>query len=152
MPQKFSCILIALLVVGCDRGEKSKGTGNTMQPFAAGQVWTYNTRPEEEASRIIICRVEADSKLGQIVHIHVNGVRLKNKHAPGGSSDQIGHMPYSGEALRKSLRNLESTGAALPAFEDGYQEWRGAFVKGKAGVWTAPVSEAIAGIESGLNQ
>ena len=123
-----------------------------MQPFVPGQVWTYNTRSGEEASLIVICRVETDPKLREIVHIHVNGLRFKNKHAPGGSSDQIGHMPYSGEALRKSLTKLEATGAALPAFEDGYQEWRSAFDKGEAGVWTAPVSEAIAGMESALNQ
>jgi len=123
-----------------------------MQPFAAGQVWTYHTRPGEEASRIVICRVEPDPNLGQIVHIHVRGLRLLNKHAPSGSSDTVGHMPYSGEALRKSLTRLESTGTALPAFEDGYQQWRTAFEKGEGGVWTAPVSEAIAGMESALNQ
>lgn len=123
-----------------------------MQPFAPGQVWTYSTRPGEEASRIVVCRVEADEKVGEIVHIHVNRVRLKNKHAPGGSSDQIGHMPYSGEALRKSLTKLESTDSMLPNFENGYQEWRSAFDKGKASVWTVPLSEAIAGMESVLNQ
>ena len=123
-----------------------------MQPFAPGQVWTYTTRPGEQASRIIVCRVEADPRLGQIVHIHVKGVRLKNKHAPGGVSDQIGHMPYSGDALRKSVTTLESTNAALPSFEEGYREWRSAFDKGGAGVWTAPVSEAITGMESALNQ
>jgi hypothetical protein len=149
MPQKVLCILFVLLLVGCDGGETSMATGNTMQPFAPGQVWTYNVRPGEEASRIVICRVETDPKLGEIVHIHVSGLRFKT---PGGWSDQIGHMPYSGEALRKSLTKLESAGDALPTFEDGYQEWRGAFDKGKAGVWTAPVSEAISGMESALNQ
>jgi hypothetical protein len=152
MPQKLFLILVALLLVGCGGGKTSTATGNTMQPFVPGQVWTYNTRPGEDASRIVICRVETDPKLGEIVHIHVKGVRLKNKHAPGGTSDQIGHMPYSGDALRKSLMRLESTGTALPNFEDGYQEWRGAFDKGKAGVWTASVSEAITGMESALNQ
>jgi hypothetical protein len=152
MPQKLPCLLIVLLLVGCDRGEKSTLGGNAMQTFATGQVWTYNTRPGEEASRIVICRVESDPKLGQIVHIHVKGVRIKNRSAPGGSNDQIGHMPYSGEALRKSLIKLESTGTPLPDFEEGYRQWRGAFDKGKAGVWTAPVSEAIAGMETALNQ
>lgn len=152
MRQNLTCILIALLLVGCDSGKTSTKMENTMQPFAPGQVWTYNTRPGEEASRIVICRVETDPKLGEIVHIHVNGLRLKNKHAPGGASDQIGHMPYSGEALRKSLTKLESTGTVLPSSDSGYQEWRGAFDKGKAGVWTASVSEAIAGMESALNQ
>ena len=123
-----------------------------MQLFSAGQVWTYNTRAGEDSSRIIICRVEEDPNLGQIVHIHVNGLRLKNQRAPSGYSDQIGHMPYSGNALRKSVSKLESTTVALPAFEEGYQQWRGAFDRGKAGVWTAPLSEAILGMESALNQ
>ena len=64
-----------------------------MQPLAAGQVWSYATRPGEEASRIVICRVETDPKLGEMVHIHVRGLRFKNKHVPGGFSDTIGHMP-----------------------------------------------------------
>jgi hypothetical protein len=122
-----------------------------MQPFSPGQVWTYATRPGEEASRIIICRVESDPKLGEIVHIHVNGLRLKNKRAPGGIGDQVGHMPYSGEALRKTLTKLESTGATLPDFEGGYQQWRAAWDDGKAGVWTASVSDAITGMESAMN-
>jgi hypothetical protein len=152
MPQNLTWILIALLFVGCDRSEKSTATGNTMQPFAPAQVWMYQTRPGEEASRIVICRIETEPKFGEIVHIHVTGLRFKNKHAPGGSSDQIGHMPYSGDALRQSLTKLESTEAALPAFEDGYQQWRSAFHKGNAGIWTAPVSEAIAAMETALNQ
>jgi hypothetical protein len=152
MWQKLTYILTALRLVGRDGGKASTATGNTMLPFAPGQVWTYKTRPAEEASRILICRVEADPRLGEIVHVHVNGLRFRNKHAPGGSSDQIGHMPYSAEGLRRSITKLDSTGDALPAFEDGYQEWRRAFDAGKAGVWTAPVSEAIAGMESALNQ
>jgi hypothetical protein len=152
MPQKLPGLLIALLLIGCDGVERSKTTGNSMQPFVPGQVWTYTTRPGEEGSRIVICRVEEDPKLGEIVHIHVNGVRLKNKHAPDGFSDQIGHMPYSGDALRKSVGKIERAGTALPHFEDGYQEWRSAFDNGKAGVWTASVSEAIAGMEAALNQ
>jgi hypothetical protein len=48
-----------------------------MPPFTPGQIWTYNTRPNEQSSRIIICRVESDPNLNQIVHIHVTGIRLK---------------------------------------------------------------------------
>jgi len=123
-----------------------------MPPFAPGQIWQYNTRPTEQASRIIICRVESDPNAGQIVHIHVTGIRLKNKHAPGGASDQVSHMPYSAEALQKCLTHLESTTTKLPDFEDGYHEWRTAFDQHQAGIWTAPIAQAIAGIESALNQ
>lgn len=122
-----------------------------MDAFAEGQVWTYRTRPGEDASRITVCRVEADPKLGEIVHIHVSGLRLKNPRVPGGFSDAIGHMPYSGKALRDSVVAQESATAKLPAFVDGYREWRSSFDDGKAGVWTAPLSEAIAGMEAALN-
>ena len=56
------------------------------------------------------------------------------------------------KALRRSVTTLESSGAALPAFESGYQEWRTAFDDGKAGVWTAPVSDAVATVESAMTQ
>jgi hypothetical protein len=61
-------------------------------------------------------------------------------------------MPDSAQALQKCLINLESIAPTLPDFEDGYNEWRAAFDLHKAGVWTAPVAEAIAAVESGLNQ
>ena len=122
-----------------------------MHSFESGQAWAYDTRPGEEASRIVVCRVDRDPGLGEIVHIHVNGLRLKNPHAPGGASDRIGHMPYSADALRKEVKKLESTHPAMPPFEDGYQQWRAAFEEGKAGVWTLPVKEAIAGMEAALN-
>ncbi len=149
---RASAIMIPLVLLGCDRGDRTNTSINTMSPFTVGQVWTYHTRPQEEASRIIVCRIESDPKLGQIVHVHVNGLRFRNSQAPGGYSDQIGHMPYSAVALRDSVVSLESSGAELPDFEEGYQQWRSAFDSGKGGVWTAPVSEAIAGMESAINQ
>lgn len=149
--RRFASIVILLLITGCDRPGEPAVRRDIMQDFSPGHVWVYDTRPGEEGSRIIVCRVEADPKIGEIVHIHVNGLRLKNKHASGGFSDEIAHMPYAGDALRKTVTKLESTAVALPAFEDGYREWRSAFEDGKAGVWTASVAEAITGMESALN-
>lgn len=120
--------------------------------FEAGQVWTYETRPNEVESRIIVCRVKSDAKLGEIVHVQVNGLHFNNNRVPGGYSDTIGHMPYSGDASRSCLLELEGSGAELPAFEEGYQQWKSAYDSGNAGVWTAPVSEAIAGMEAAVNQ
>ena len=121
------------------------------KPLEAGQVWTYKTRPGEEASRIIICRIEQDPRLGEIVHIQVGGVDLMTKQGPQGVN-VIGHAPYSGEALRKDLISLEAAGVALPDFEGGYADWRAAFDEGNAGVWTAPITTMIGGIERAMNQ
>ena len=123
-----------------------------MQGFAAKQVWSYQTRSGEEASRIVICRVESDQRLGAIVHIHVNGLRFLNSRFPGGSSDHIGHLPYASAELKKCLTKLEGTVAELPDFNDGYQKWLAEFLKGQAGIWTIPVAEAIGTLEEALNK
>jgi hypothetical protein len=123
-----------------------------MEPFAAGQVWTYKTRSGEDASRVVVCRVETDPKLGEVVHIQVNGLKLQNKHAPEGFSGVIGHLPYSADALRKSVTKLEATGTKPPEFEEGYKTWRAAFEQHKAGVWTVGVAEAVATMERAMSQ
>ena len=119
--------------------------------FEPGQLWVYKTRPGEKDSRLVICRIETDEKLGQIIHIQLVKVKVKNKNAPGGVSQVINHLPYSGEALRASVVRLQTILPQLPPYEEGYQTWRAAFVEGKAGVWTIPVAEAIEGMEKGLN-
>lgn len=119
--------------------------------FEPGQVWTYDARPGEESSRVVICRVDHDARLGEIVHIHVRGLRVSNQRAPGGVSHEIGHLPYDAAALRSSLASLEATEADLPRYEEGHEEWRQAFDAGKAGVWTIPVREAIVLMESILS-
>jgi len=37
--------------------------------FHSGQVWQYNTRPNEKSSTLTILEVESVPKLGQIIHI-----------------------------------------------------------------------------------
>jgi hypothetical protein len=122
--------------------------------YATDRSWAgvdVQDRRGEEGSRVVICRVEDDAKFGQIAHIHVNGLRMEVPHVPDGPIEEVGHMPYAADALRGSLVAVESMGD-IPAFENGYRQWRDAFERGKAGVWTAPVAEAIAGLEAGMNR
>src|SRR5688572_12477161 len=119
LPALFALVLLA---AGCERPPgRSPDTA-----FEPGQVWTYWTRAGEEGSRVIVCRVEdGGGSVGQIVHIHVTGLRMKKKDAPGGQVDHVPHMPYSADALRRSVRKLEATGKALPpSFEEDYHQWR----------------------------
>lgn len=82
------------------------------------------------------------------MHIHVNGLMIKNKRASDGLTRTAEHMPYTTSALQACVMTLESTGAPLPAFKDGYREWQNA----KGGAWTVPVADAIAGMEEVLNK
>jgi len=82
------------------------------------------------------------------VHIHVNGLMIKNKRASDGLTRTAEHMPFTANTLRACVVALESTGSPLPSFEDGYREWQ----KAKGGAWTVPVADAIAGMEEVLNK
>jgi hypothetical protein len=50
-----------------------------MSEFCAGQVWSYTTRPGEEGSRLTVCMVESNDKIGSFVHIHVEGVAIGSR-------------------------------------------------------------------------
>ena len=118
--------------------------------FKVGQVWAYQTRPYEIGSTLTIVRTEADNRLGNIIHIQ--DVRMKNPHHKLGLSSVVSHLPCSEEAISGSVIGVVREGAALPDFEEGYQEWRAAFDAGQAGVWGVPVAKMIDAMESVLNQ
>lgn len=45
--------------------------------YEPGQVWSYHTRPGEEASRLTVLRVEPYGKPGDLaVHVRVDGVSV----------------------------------------------------------------------------
>ena len=41
--------------------------------FRVGQVWRYQTRPGEGASRVIIGRIERIEGIGKVVHVEAHG-------------------------------------------------------------------------------
>ena len=139
-------LLTAALVV------MSVAPGEAQGAFAPGQVWTYQTRVGEEQSTLTIVRVETLPKLGMVVHVSLNGLRVKNPQAPGGRSATIGHLPFSAEAVQKSVVRKVRDGAPLPSFEEGYREWRRAVDGGRGGVFTTSVAEAVTYVEKTLNQ
>ncbi len=118
--------------------------------FAAGQIWSYQTRPNETESRLTIVRVDDDDEYGTIVHIFISGVEIPNADAPDGKTTYIAHMPYAEDALEQCVKNLETESVELPDYEEGYRLWRDAFENSEAGVFTFPVSEAITFVEKSV--
>lgn len=112
------------------------GTARTNGRFAAGQRWAYQTRAGEESSTLTILKVEDLPKLGPIVHIAVDGLKLKTT---GGVQTRIGHMPFSRAALDGSVTRLLAEKVALPDFAEGYSSWKEAH----GGVFTISVAAAI---------
>ena len=59
-------------------------------------------------------------------------------------------MPFSEQAIDKSVVRLLKENVELPDFEDGYQTWRKAFAANHAGIYAISVAEAVTVVETGL--
>ncbi len=126
--------------------------------LAPGQVWLYQTRPGESESRLTIVGIDYDDEeYGDIVHVYLSGLEIDNPSAPGGKTLFIAHLPYVSAALEESLVQLESQhedmASALSDYEstqEAYRLWKKAFENSEAGVFTAPVSEAIGFVEESI--
>jgi len=120
--------------------------------YKAGQRWSYKTRAGEEGSFLIILKVENDPKLGTIVHIALDGLKVKNRRSPDGLIERADHLPFAKGAIDKSVLKLLKENVDLPDFEEGYQMWREAFDANRAGIYTITVAEAVGVMEATLNQ
>jgi hypothetical protein len=109
--------------------------------FRPGQVWSYKTRPDDPGSTLTILRVEEAPLNRRIVHIHVDGIHLKNCTG-GPEPDTVGHMPFERRYVADSVIENLRTGP-VPDFQAGYKDWRRGWDAGKAGFYTIPVSQAI---------
>ncbi len=119
--------------------------------FTVGQVWNYETREHEAGSRLTI--VQIDSLHGQdIVHISVDGLRIRNSYLESGFGEHISHLPISPEALESSVTKQIGQVKTLPDYREGYQIWREAFDSGEGGVFSLSVAECIEFIEQTVNQ
>jgi len=105
--------------------------------FVPGQVWEYKTRQNEKSSTLTILKVESLPKLGTIIHIRVDKIRLRNCTG-GPEPNKFEHMPFSREAIERSIRKMVREGK-VPNFQDGYDEW----LKDCGGVYTITVAEAV---------
>ena len=121
-----------------------------LPPFTAGQLWTYAHRLDEERSRVRILLVESLPVLGEVVHVRVEGLRMRNPHAKTGFSKVIGHMPFAADAVRQSVTELVGQLPLPDDWRDGYDTWRTAFDAGQAGVYSIPLAETIEVTEQAL--
>jgi hypothetical protein len=112
-----------------------------------GDCWSYRTRPGEEASFLVIRKIERLPKAEEVVHVSIFGLRVKNPHTAGGFSSEIPHMPISAESLRRSLTEKLSRQAPKCDWQTGYKTWRDA----NAGAFTESVSECVKFTEDALN-
>lgn len=143
---------LLLLVAVSTSASLIVGAQETEAKYKPGQKWSYKTRPGEEDSYLIVLKVDKDPQLGDIIHIALRKLKMKNERLADGSfSENVNHMPFSQEAIDKSGLKLLEEKTGLPDFAEGYQMWREAFDAKRAGVYSITVAEAVNVMEYGLN-
>jgi hypothetical protein len=115
--------------------------------YAVDQVWTYDHRPGEEASRVAIRLAGVEPEDGEVFHISILGVKLRNHRVPGGFQPAMNHAAVSRTTLDKSLRELTPEADTDTSWENGYAVWREAYDNGDAGVFDLGVAEILGYIE-----
>ncbi|MEO8024038.1 hypothetical protein [Polaromonas sp.] len=110
--------------------------------LAPGQVWKYKTRQGEEASTLTILKVESYKDLGRVVHIRVDAIRMTNP-LKGNVVTDVPHLPFKEGAVKRSITELLRKSPEIPAFQEGYDTWKNAYLTGKAGVFDTTVSATL---------
>jgi hypothetical protein len=143
-------LLLALLVQSATAQEKPRQCPTPEvakdSKFVPGQIWAYKTRKKEESSTLTILKVEEIPKLGTIIHIRVDKIRLRNCTG-GPEPDKFEHMPFTRDAVERSVTKMIREGD-IPDFREGYDEWR----KACGGIYTITVAEAVRASEEILRQ
>lgn len=150
IPRKLIvAIALASLLGACATGPALPERASSPQ-FRIGQVWRYQTRPGEGASRVIIGRIERIEGIGRVVHVKLTDLKLMSSAAPGSIATILFHVPMREDWLAYSLTELTPERGDLAGFAEGYGTWLAAYRRGEAGVFTIPISEVVTSMEQAL--
>ena len=118
------------------------------EDYAVGQIWTYKTRPQEPNSTLMILRIDNTSKLGPVIFIGLKELRVK--HPTGKVFPSMSALPFTKEALDKSVVKLVGTADKLMPSNLGYMKWKEAQASGKTPpTYVKPVADVVNGLENG---
>ena len=143
-------IALASAIGACSTAPPAPERASSPQ-FRIGQVWRYQTRPGEGASRVIIGRIERIEGIGKVVHVKLTDLKLMSPAAPGSVATIMFHAPVREDWLAASVVELTTERGDLAGFAEGYGKWLAAYRTGEAGVFTVPLSDVVATMEQALN-
>src|SRR5689334_6567713 len=98
-------LAICFLTFGFLRLSGQEQAKPSLQPqFEPGQIWKYKTAPGEEGATLLILRVEAKEKKGNVIHIRVDNIPVPcgNLHV----TTTFEHVAVTDKALRQSATEL----------------------------------------------
>ena len=116
--------------------------------YEVGQVWSYKTRPSEATSTLMILRIDNSSKAGQVIFIGLQDVRVK--HPSGKVFSSMSPLPFTKEALDKSVVKQVGKADKLMSSNFGYLKWKEAQLAGKTPpTYAKSVAEIVDALENG---
>lgn len=142
--KRYLSALIFLFISSCTSNSNSTLEEKKVESkYKVGQVWSFKSRPSEPNAKLTIVKIESDGKLGNIIHVRVDSVKIKTSAEPVKYTHLVSHMPFSEAAIDSSVTGKQGELAELPDFQEGYTEWRNSFETGKAGVFSIPVGKSV---------
>jgi len=143
MKLRVVCFLSIVLAVG-------NAAAQDVNVYMPGQVWTYRTVPGDDASRVVIGKVEVLEKDGMVIHAMITDLSLPDALSPGGGSMMynITHVPLTKSALDQSVLKLDGSRQIDKVFDEAYAEWREAYDKNQAGLVDRPLADIVKDLRS----
>lgn len=117
------------------------------QELKVGQSWYFDAAQE---AFLYVLRIEELVPNVKFCHIAIEATQIKGPD--GKMINKIGHLPFEYQSVVNSVTIMRNENDQLPDFEEGYQQWRTEFDKGKAGVYNIPVAESIELIKEVFNR
>ena len=119
--------------------------------YAVGQLWQCQGRTADERPTVLINRIDEHPLGGQIYHVTLEGLRIRNQHAPGGIQTRLAHAPITAPTLAYSQATLIGERPVDPAYLEGYGQWKQAFDAGNAGAFGNTVAAIATIVEKQIN-
>jgi len=107
-----------------------------------GQVWAYKARPGESDSTLTVLKIEQFKDLGQVVHVRIDGIRMRNP-VQGNIITDLPHLPFRSAAIERSVTKLIRKSSSVPNYKEGYDTWRKAYDAGHAGAFETDVAATL---------
>ena len=120
--------------------------------YAVGQLWACQGRHDGEQPTLLINRIDQHPLGGgNIYHVTLDGLKIRNPRVPEGIMTQLAHAPVTDQTLQRSQLRLLGQQSADPAYLQGYGQWREAFDAGNAGSFGVSVATILEIVERQLN-
>ena len=121
--------------------------------YAVGQLWACQGRHDSEQPTLLINRIDQHPLAGgNIYHVTLDGLKIRNPRVPEGVMTQLAHAPVTDQTLQRSQLRLLGQQAVDPVYLQGYGQWREAFDAGNAGSFGVSVATILEIVERQLFQ